>query len=575
VVTGSKRWTKGSQEVPGLVAAWEGGDDALDRIAHLASRVIGSEVALVSLVDKHRQFFAGQHGLDAPWRDARETPLSQSICRWVVATGDVVQVDDTAADDRTAGHEAQTVLEVGSYLGAPLSDEAGNVLGSLCVINHHPHAWTSDERDLLVELSAVANSELRGRIAAARASDANRRVQLVADASEALSRSLDVEASLKAMLDIVTAGLAAVCVVYLPEGPDGHRRLVWPGGRRSSLELAAPTPALEELLASGPVTAVLSGASSYQRLAGARLSGPPGGDREVLVIPLPWHGEVLGVWLLEPAGRPRFADLDVTLLVDLGRRAAVTLHNARAYDHERAVAVRLQRDLLSALPDINGLELYAVYEPSDIGAEVGGDWYDVAQTPSGPVLASVGDVTGHDLRAAAAMGRLSAAIRCYAHDGLPPADILARLDGFAHHLLGYGLFATAICISLTPTGSLGDWDVRTASAGHLPPLLVPRSGTPTALEITVGQPLGLNLRPRATTKATLRGGDILVLYSDGLVEHRHEDIEAAIGRLVDVAAALDNTGPIDDYCHKLLIEARPSREDDIALLVLRAQIPCA
>lgn len=119
MVRGSKRWTKGSQDVPGLVAAWEeGGDDALDRIAHLASRVIGSQVALVSLVDKHRQFFAGQHGLDAPWRDIRETPWSQSICRWVVATGDVVQVDDTAADDRTAGHDAHTVLEVGSYLGA-------------------------------------------------------------------------------------------------------------------------------------------------------------------------------------------------------------------------------------------------------------------------------------------------------------------------------------------------------------------------------------------------------------------------------------------------------------------------
>ena len=229
----------------------------------------------------------------------------------------------------------------------------------------------------------------------------------MANASEALSRSLDVEASLKAMLDIVTAGLAAVCVVYLPEGPDGHRRLVWPGGQRSGLEPATPTAALEQLLASEPVTAVLSSASSYQRSAGARLSGPPGGDCEVLVIPLPWHGEVLGVWLLEPAGRPRFADLDGTLLVDLGRRAAVTLHNARAYDHERAVAMQYQRDLLSALPDINGLELSAVFAPSDIGAEVGGDWYDVAQTPSGPVLASVGDVTGHDLRAAAAMGRLA------------------------------------------------------------------------------------------------------------------------------------------------------------------------
>ncbi len=95
-----------------------GGDDALDRIARLASRVIGSEVALVSLVDEHRQFFAGQHGLDAPWRDTRATPLSQSICRMVVATGEVVQIDNTAADERTAEHEARTVLGVGSYLGA-------------------------------------------------------------------------------------------------------------------------------------------------------------------------------------------------------------------------------------------------------------------------------------------------------------------------------------------------------------------------------------------------------------------------------------------------------------------------
>jgi GAF domain-containing protein len=561
------------QEVPDLAGVAAGGDDALDRIARLASRVIGSEVALVSLVDEHRQFFAGQHGLDAPWRDARATPLSQSICRMVVATGEVVQIDNTAADERFADHEARTVLGVGSYLGAPLSDEAGRVLGSLCAINHHPHAWTAEERELLIDLSAVANSELRSRMAAARASDATRRVQLVADASEVLGRSLDVEASLEAMLDVVTAGLAAACVVYLPKGPDGPRRLVSRRGQDASRELDAPTDALAQVLASEPLKAVLAGRSTYQRLAGVGLSGPTAEDREVLVVPLPWQSEVLGVWLLEPAGRSRFAELDVTLLVDLGRRAAVTLYNAHAYDHERAVAVRLQRDLLSALPDIDGLDLCAVYEPSDIGAEVGGDWYDVAQTPSGSVLASVGDVTGHDLRAAAAMGRLSAAIRCYAHDGLGPADILARLDGFSHHLLGEGLFATTICLCLTPTGDSGDWDLQATSAGHLPPVLVPLGGPASVLEVTVGQPLGVGLRPRATTKTTLHGGDVIVLYSDGLVEHRHEDIDSAIARLLRAASAFDNTGPIEEYCHKLLIETRPSREDDIALLVLRAQIP--
>jgi GAF domain-containing protein len=167
-MTGSKRWSEGLQEVPGLAGVGAGGDDALDRIARLASQVIGSEAALVALVDGDRQSFPGQHGLHAPWRDTRETPLLESIWRMVVATGEVVQIDDTAADERTAGHEARTVLEVGSYLGAPLSDEAGNVLGTLCVINRYPHAWTGDERDLLVDLSAAANSELRGRIAPSR-----------------------------------------------------------------------------------------------------------------------------------------------------------------------------------------------------------------------------------------------------------------------------------------------------------------------------------------------------------------------------------------------------------------------
>jgi GAF domain-containing protein len=572
-MTGSTRRSEGLHEVHSLAGVGAGGDDALDRIARLVSRVVGSEVALVSLVDEHRQFFVGQHGLDAPWSETRETPVSQSICRMVVASSDVVQIDDTTVDDRTAEHEARTVLGVGSYLGVPLSDEAGNVLGSLCAINHHPHAWTGNERDLMVELSAAANSELRGRIATSRASDATRRVQLVADASEVFSRSLDVEASLEAMLDVVTAGLAVACLLYLPEGPSQPRRLLWRRGERSSSELDAPSGALEELLASEPVTAVLSGVSPYQRLAAARLGGPPGKGREVLAVALPWHREVLGVWLLEPAGRPRFADLDVTLLVDLGRRAAVTLHNARAYDHQRAVAVQLQRDLLSPLPDIDGLELCAVYEPSDIGAEVGGDWYDVALTPSGSVLASVGDVTGHDLRAAASMGRLSAAIRCYAHDGLGPVDILSRLDGFSHHLLAAGLYATTICLSLTPTGVPGDWEVQATTAGHLPPLLVPCTGPPSVLQLTVGQPLGVSLRPRTMTKTKLHGGDILVLYSDGLVEHRHEIIDAAIARLLHAAAALDNTGPIDGYCHKLLVEAKPSREDDIALLVLRARVP--
>ena len=125
----------------------------------------------------------------------------------------------------------------------------------------------------------------------------------MAGASEVLSRSLDVETSLEAMLDVVTAGLGAACLLYLPEGPSQPRRLLWRGRRYSSHELDAPTAALEELLASEPVTAVLCGVSSYQRLAGARLSGLPGKARRSWGR-VAWHKEVLlhlvhvprGVW---------------------------------------------------------------------------------------------------------------------------------------------------------------------------------------------------------------------------------------------------------------------------------------
>jgi GAF domain-containing protein len=554
----------------GRVGVGAEGDDTLDRIARLASRVVGCEVALVSLVDERRELFAGQHGLGAAWRDSRETPLSQSICRLVVASGAVVQIDDTATDERTAELPARTVLEIGSYLGVPLSDDRGIVFGCLGAINRHPHAWTVDERDVLVDVSAAANSELRARLAASLAAEATGRVQTMADASDVLSRSLDIEMTLESVLEVVTAGLAAACVLYLPAAPEWPRRLLWRTAQRTSPDLHIPGAGLEQLLASEPVAAVLAGAAAFRRLPEIGVGGPSGEGREVLVVPLGWHDEVLGVWLLEPADRPRFADLDVTLLVDLARRAAITLRNARVYDHERAIAVRLQRDLLPALPAIDGLDLCAVYEPSEVGVEIGGDWYDIAQTPAGAVVATVGDVTGHDLRAAAAMGRLSAAIRCYAHDGLPPADILARLDGFGPHLLG-DLHATTICLSLTPAELAGDWSINAVSAGHLPPVLIPRAGPPTVLDMTNGPLLGLGCQSRRlTTQATLHPGDALVCYSDGLVEHRHEHLDTGIARLLEITATLDNTGPMDDYCQKLLIETRPSRDDDIALLVLRA-----
>jgi GAF domain-containing protein len=568
VVLGDRGW---SEELARSARLPPGTGEGLDRIAALASRLLGCEVGLVSLVEADRQFFLGQHGLPEPWCSTRQTPLSQSICHLVVTTGTPVQIDDTAADVRTRHHEARTVLNVGSYLGVPLFDDSGNPWGSLCAIDRQPHAWSSADLELLVDLATAARSEVRARVATSIAEQASRRVQVLADASEILSRTLEVEASLDATLDIVTPALASACVIYLPESANANRQVLLGQGGNAGRELADTPRHLEQLLASEPVQAVLAGRSPQRRIPNHTLevSGDNVG-RELLVIPLACRGDVLGVWLLEPpTDTGRFDDLDVILLSDLGRRAGITLGNARSFGHERDISLRLQRDLLPNLPDIDGLDVCAVYEPSDVSVEVGGDWYDIAVTPSGTVLATLGDVAGHDLLAAAAMGRLSAAIRCYGHDGLPPKDILTRLDGFSEHLLGGGLYATTICLELTREPQTRHWNLVLTNAGHPPPLLIPASGDPRPLEAPSHPAVGLGRPNRTALETRLQEGDILVLYSDGLIEHRHEHLDDAIQRLLHVGSSLDNTGPIDDYCHKLLVEARPSREDDIAILVLR------
>src|SRR6476646_10111695 len=92
-------------------------DSTMDRLASLAARLLGADVGLVSLVDDHRQFFPGQQGLPAPLDQERQTPLPLSICRSVVRSREVLQIDDLAAGGEWAGHQAFTVLGVGSYLG--------------------------------------------------------------------------------------------------------------------------------------------------------------------------------------------------------------------------------------------------------------------------------------------------------------------------------------------------------------------------------------------------------------------------------------------------------------------------
>jgi hypothetical protein len=134
---------------------------ALDRLARLAARILAAPVALVSLVDRDRQVFAGCQGLAEPWASRRETPLSHSLCQHAVAGREPLVLSDVREHPTLRDSPAIRDLDVIAYAGVPLIDDGGHVLGTLCVIDHRPRAWTREEVDDLSDLAHAVMTEIR------------------------------------------------------------------------------------------------------------------------------------------------------------------------------------------------------------------------------------------------------------------------------------------------------------------------------------------------------------------------------------------------------------------------------
>lgn len=141
-------------------------EESFDRLTRLASRLLGTPVALVSLVDDERQFFKSQVGLREPWASERQTALSHSFCQHVVASGEPLVISDARADETVAGNPAIDDLGVVAYAGYPIRTQTGTVVGSFCVIDEQPRNWAPDELQTLADLTAsvVAEVELRAAI---------------------------------------------------------------------------------------------------------------------------------------------------------------------------------------------------------------------------------------------------------------------------------------------------------------------------------------------------------------------------------------------------------------------------
>jgi serine phosphatase RsbU (regulator of sigma subunit)/integral membrane sensor domain MASE1/anti-sigma regulatory factor (Ser/Thr protein kinase) len=253
----------------------------------------------------------------------------------------------------------------------------------------------------------------------------------------------------------------------------------------------------------------------------------------------------------------------------VAERSAARLELVRSsrelYLREHHIAETLQRSLLPlGLPDTPDVAIAARYIPASSDAEVGGDWYDIAQLPDGRIGLSIGDVAGHGVAAAAAMGQIRTALRAYTQEMMSPAHALERLNSLLQQLQP-GAMATLAYGHMDPETGL----LTLAKAGHPPPLIMTTTGESRFIVGGLAPPLGVaHVLNYEETTVELEAGSTLVLYTDGLIERRGESLAAGMARLAQVTAEAPNDleAASDHIIASLLGDGVA---DDTAILMIR------
>jgi anti-sigma regulatory factor (Ser/Thr protein kinase)/putative methionine-R-sulfoxide reductase with GAF domain len=288
------------------------------------------------------------------------------------------------------------------------------------------------------------------------------------------------------------------------------------------------------------------------------------GIRSLLGVPLVVEGQLIGVMHVGSLKPRKFDTRDLAALELAAARAAPGIERARLYSEfqqEHQVAMVLQQSLLpKQLVQEIGVSAAARYLPAT--HEVGGDWYDVFELSGGRFGLAIGDVVGHGLKAAALMGQLRTALQAYALEDHGAAETLGLVDRFVQAMEEYAM-ATATYAVFDPESNA----LRISNSGHLPPIVV-ADGNARVLEIAPGAPLGTF--PYGTLEEQelqLSPGEMLVLYTDGLVERPGVPLNDSVDELAQVVGSARSA---EEACQLAIEELVPLERlrDDIAIIVL-------
>lgn len=417
------------------------------------------------------------------------------------------------------------------------------------------------------------------------------RLELLANANSALASSLDVETALRGLARVLTGELADWCLVFAVD-PDHPRELPFWSAAHIDPQQQAHVERLARLLPAHAspdslLTRVLGGAGPLllREVTAEQVRSNTTSDEvralyaeldlaSALVVPSRARAQQAAIIVLARGrDRPRFTEDDRAEISDLADRTGIAIDNLRLYAREHSTSVALQKALLTPLPVLDHVDLASRYVPGANGSEVGGDWYDAFRGPGDATVLVVGDVAGHDIEAAAAMGQLRGVIRTVGHTiAADAADLLVRADRAAAGLQ-VGVVASAIVAMLAPAADANEYTLRWSNAGHPPPLVLRHDGRSQVLARPPDVLLGVQpVRPRREFATDLAAGDCLLLYTDGLVERRDVDIEVSIAELAEHLAGV-STDDLEALCDTALRRRPPGNNDDVALLAVRIRGP--